>query len=309
MSRKPRIHYPGAFYHALNRGNQRSLICWDETDYQQMLESLALASQRYQLRIHAYCLMPNHFHLLVQVDQPPLGLAMRSIETRYARHHNRRHRQVGHVFQARYRAILCDKDRYLLELVRYLHLNPVRAGLVCRPEEWLWSSHRAYVGLEARSWLYRDDVLAQFGRSGAAQLVEFLKQAPDLESRQEYYRPERFPLLGESRIPAGQEPCRKAGHSYAGTRLGLEDLAAGLAKAEGVSVRALQGRSEQRRLVAIRDQLVYAARQYFFYPPVKVAGFLGRTASAITYSERRAGRQLSERPELEKQLQQLLLKL
>ena len=160
-----------------------------------------------------------------------------------------------------------------------------------------------------RHWLYRDDVLAQFGKTGTAQLVEFLKQAPDLESRQEYYRPERFPLLGESRIPAGQEPCRKAGHSCVGSRLGLEDLAAGLAKVEGVSVRALQGRSEQRRLVAIRDQLVYAARQYFFYPTVKVAKFLGRTASAITYAERRACRQLSERPELEQQLQQLLLKL
>jgi REP element-mobilizing transposase RayT len=108
--------------------------------------------------------MLDHFRLLVLVNQPPRGLAMRSLETRDARHHNGRHRQVGHVFQARYRAILCDKDRYLLERVWYLHLNPVRAGLVSRPEEWLWSSHRAYVGLETTSWLYQDDVLASSER-------------------------------------------------------------------------------------------------------------------------------------------------
>jgi hypothetical protein len=165
------------------------------------------------------------------------------------------------------------------------------------------------VGLETTRSLYQEDVLAQFGKNGAVQLVEFLGQAPDLESPPEYYRPERFPLLGESHVPSGQEPCRRAGHSYAGTLLRWEDLATGLAKAGSFSVQALQGRSEQRRLGAIRDQLVYAARPYFFYPPVKVADFLGCTTSVITDSERRAIRKLTERQELEQQLKQLLLGL
>jgi REP element-mobilizing transposase RayT len=107
-----------------------------------MLEKLQAASQRYQLLIHASCLMPNHFHLLGEVGEHPLELARKSAETGHARPFNRRHRKSGHVFQARYRAILCDKPSYLLELVRYIHLNPVRAGLVSRPEEWPWSSHQ-----------------------------------------------------------------------------------------------------------------------------------------------------------------------
>jgi hypothetical protein len=109
---------------------------------------------------------------------------------------------VGHVFQGRYRAILCDKRTYLLELVRYLHLNPVRAGLVQHPADWPWSSHRACLGLKkGPDWLYRADVLSQFGKMGAPGLAAFLSQARDLGPHPEYYRPESFPVLGGSGGP------------------------------------------------------------------------------------------------------------
>ena len=136
MGRKPRLYYPGAFYHLLNRGNQRQAIFHDDGDYGTFLNYLAETSDRYQLRIHAYCLMPNHFHLLGEVGIFAPALAMRSLETAYARAYNRRYRKVGHVFQARYRAILCDKASYLLALTRYIHMNPIRARLVSRPEDW-----------------------------------------------------------------------------------------------------------------------------------------------------------------------------
>ena len=120
---------------------------------------------------------------------------------------------MGHVFQGRYRAILCDKQHYLLALARYLHLNPVRARLVSRPEDWFWSSHRAYVGLAQNEWLYRDDLLSIFGKNGAGRLVDFLSEAEDLGQHSEYYQPERFPVLASpeyaTRVPRSQEPSRR----------------------------------------------------------------------------------------------------
>jgi putative transposase len=313
MSRKPRIHYPGAFYHVINRGNQRLCIFWDEVDFQVMLESLEKASRRYGWLVHAYCLMPNHFHLLVQVNEHPLWLPMRSLETSYARHHNRRHRKTGHVFQARYRATLCDKERYLLELVRYLHLNPVRARLVEKSEDWPWSSHCVYIGMIKNDWLYQSEVLGMFGRMGAGKLVDFLNQVQDTKRHPEYYRPESFPVLGESKlgiqIPPQQEPRRKGSDFYPGHRLSLEALASGLALANHVGVQELQGRSEQRRLVQIRDQLVYAALHYFLYPTVQVARFLHRSPAAISMSHRRIHQRLEKQPADEDELRRLLLNI
>jgi REP element-mobilizing transposase RayT len=111
-----------------------------------MLECLEKISSRYEARIHGYCLMPNHFHVLMEQQELSISQAMRSLGTRYARYFNQKYHKVGHVFQGRFRGMLCDKNSYLLELVRYLHLNPVRARLVALPQDWPWSSMAAYLG-------------------------------------------------------------------------------------------------------------------------------------------------------------------
>jgi putative transposase len=316
MGRKPRIYFPGAFYHVINRGNQRRKIYWDTADYEHMLRMLQDASQRYQLLVHAYCLMPNHFHLLAEVGEHPLELAMKSAETSYARYFNRRHRKIGHVFQARYRAILCDKSSYLLELIRYIHLNPVRAKLVNRPEEWSWSSHRSYVGLTRTEWLYQTDVLAFLGcagrskPAGRSKMVEFFEEAGDLKPRPEFYRPENYPLLGGqefvSRIPPAQEPRRRQENRYRGPRLSLEEIAARLAQAEEISAKDLKGAGGGYRMSRLRDEVVYAALHFFFYRAIKVAQFLRLSASAVTYSHRRTHRRLESQPEQVERIQRLL---
>ena len=147
MGRGRRVTYPGAFFHCINRGNQRESIYRDEQDYQLMLDSLGEVSTRFGARIHGYCLMPNHFHLLIQQQEISISTIMRSLTTRYAICFNRKYGKVGHVFQGRFRGILCDQHSYLLELIRYIHLNPMRAKLVEQPQDWKWSSLAAYLGL------------------------------------------------------------------------------------------------------------------------------------------------------------------
>jgi putative transposase len=183
MARKPRIHYPGAFYHCLNGGNRRKALFHCDDDYLFMLDCIREVVGKYGLCLHGYCLMPNHLHLLLQVQQVPLSTIMRSCLTRYAQQFNRIHHLTGHVFQGRYRAILCQKESYLLELVRYVHLNPVRAHLVEAPQQWRWSSLNDYVHPSQHCWLHTEEVLSLFGNRPRNKLLSFLSQSPALDSK------------------------------------------------------------------------------------------------------------------------------
>jgi len=124
MARKPRLFAPGILYHVIVRGNQRQKTFAKDRDYQVYLEKLAQYRKRYGVTIYAYCLMPNHVHLLLECSGSPLGKFMQGLQQSYTQYYNRTYHKVGHLFQGRYQAILCQKDAYLLELVRYIHLNP-----------------------------------------------------------------------------------------------------------------------------------------------------------------------------------------
>jgi len=162
MAREPRLYIPGALYHVMLRGNDGQRIFNDDEDRSYFQGLVAEGVGRYGHRIHAYCLMDNHVHFLIQMGQTPLSKVMQNISFRYTRWMNRRHHRIGHLFQGRFRAILCDADAYLLELVRYIHLNPVRAGLADTPEGHPWSGHRAYLGIESVPWLTSDWCLSRF---------------------------------------------------------------------------------------------------------------------------------------------------
>lgn len=161
--RRPRLHVPGACYHVTLRGNHREDIFFSEADRCLLDRYVAAARERVSVRIHAYCWMTNHIHLLVQVSDVPLGAFMQRIGARYARAVHSRIPTTGHLFQNRYHALLVDVDRYFLQLLRYIHLNPVRAGLVADPAEYAWSSHRAYLGLAQIDWLTTEFGLGLFG--------------------------------------------------------------------------------------------------------------------------------------------------
>jgi len=166
MARPLRIEYPGAVYHITSRGNARQDVFLDDGDRTAFLEILAKAIDRFHWLCHAYCLMSNHFHLLVETVDPTLARGMRHLNGVYTQAFNRRHARSGHLFQGRYKAILVEKDSHLLELARYVVLNPVRARMVRSCKDWRWSSYRATAGLEsASSFLTTKWILSQFAQS------------------------------------------------------------------------------------------------------------------------------------------------
>lgn len=143
MARPLRIEFPGAVYHVTSRGNAREPIVLLDTDRHAFMGVLERVVARYHWRCHAYCLMDNHYHLLVETPDANLSLGMRQLNGVYTQRFNRRHERVGHLFQGRFKAILVEKDAHLLELCRYVVLNPLRAGMVSHPKQWNWSSYNA----------------------------------------------------------------------------------------------------------------------------------------------------------------------
>lgn len=165
MSRPIRIEFPDALYHVTARGDRCEDIFEDDEDRQKFLSILEQVVTSFNWICHAWCLMDNHYHLLIQTPDGNLSKGMRQLNGVYTQASNRRHRRVGHLFQGRFKGILVDSDAYLLELMRYVVLNPVRAGRVKKPADWSWSSYRASVGLEPPPpWLAVNGLLAQFAK-------------------------------------------------------------------------------------------------------------------------------------------------
>lgn len=168
MARPYRIEYPGAVYHITARGNARQDIFLDEVDRTSFLEGYAHVSQRFNWHCHAYCLMSNHYHFVLETPDANLSQGMRQLNGVYTQKFNRRHGRTGHVLQGRFSAILVEREPYLLELCRYVVLNPVRAGMVRSAREWPWSSYRGTAGQAVcASWLSTDWILSHFGRTRA----------------------------------------------------------------------------------------------------------------------------------------------
>ena len=166
MSRPLRIEYAGALYHLTSRGNRKGRIYEDDEDRRVFLELVGAVVARFGWLCHAYCLMDNHYHLLVETPDPNLSRGMRHLNGTYTQRYNFRHKRSGHLFQGRYKAILIEKERHLLELCRYMVLNPVRAGMVRSPGQWPWSSYGATAGLcRGPELLTTDWALSQFGRN------------------------------------------------------------------------------------------------------------------------------------------------
>lgn len=165
MSRPLRIEYPGAVYHVTSRGNARSDIFQTDSDRETFLKILSGVVRRFNWLCHAYCLMDNHYHLLIETPDGNLSKGMRQLNGVYTQKYNWLHHKTGHVFQGRYKAILVEKDSYLLELCRYVVFNPVRAGLTEKPAEWLWSSYRFTAGMKnPPDYLATDWILGLFNQ-------------------------------------------------------------------------------------------------------------------------------------------------
>ncbi len=220
MARPLRLEYPGAVYHVTARGHERSSIFRIEADRKKFLELLRSIGRDEKWLIHAYCLMTNHYHLLVETPLGRLSRGMRSLNGRYTQWFNWKHRRSGHLFEGRFRSVLVQKETHLLELCRYVVLNPVRAGLVSRPGDWRWSNYQATALAKRTDWLEVDWTLAQFGSDRGFARQEYrrfvamgkgtggekgLLRGPYLGD-QEFRR--RLQRMIEGKPPADQVPLR-----------------------------------------------------------------------------------------------------
>jgi putative transposase len=176
MARPLRITYPGAVYHVTSRGNEQKPVFLDDEDRAGFLRILGHVTERYHWICHAYCLMDNHYHLLIETPEGNLSIGMRQLNGVYTQLFNRYHKRVGHLFQGRFKAILIQKDSHLLEVCRYVVLNPVRAGMVAKPEEWKWSSYAGTSGIGSpQPCLTPDWILGQFGSRKASAQRQYRK--------------------------------------------------------------------------------------------------------------------------------------
>ncbi len=281
MPRSPRIHVPGGLYHAILRGNHREAIFHCPDDYQ-VFETIVVAYlERYEARLHAYCWMPNHVHLAVQVGRAPLGRLMQAVASNYARRKQRSVPTTGHLFERRYRAKLVAADAYLLALVRYIHRNPVRAGLAGDPGEYSWSSHRAYLGHGRPWWLSTEMTFALLaGRTSAPidAYRRFMMEEPDVEETKvvrcvaEPRKPTRPP---SERLPGIAERRRRQAES-------LDELVCRVADEFKVEVGQLASRRRDPQLVRARTEVARRAIAGGVATLSAVAMRFGRAASSLS---------------------------
>ncbi len=198
MSRPLRIEYPGAWYHVMNRGRRREDVFHTKEDYGAFLQIVKETAQIWNLKVSAYSLLPNHYHLLVQTPEGNISRCMRHINGVYTQRFNRSHGTDGQLFRGRYKAVLVEGDSHLLEVMRYIHRNPLRAGLVDRLNDYLWSSHLGYHSLAKRwDWLHRDFLLGMLSpdtRHRRSKYLDFVTQ-DEPEEITSFYAMKKLPSL------------------------------------------------------------------------------------------------------------------
>lgn len=296
MARKPRIEFQGALYHVVTRGNQRQKIFKGLADYQKYLELLERYKDRYPFFLYAYVLMTNHVHLLIEMRETPLSKILQGISQSYTMYFNRKYGTVGHVFQGRYKAILCDRDAYLLSLVKYIHYNPIRTKMAKSLGMYPWSSHHAYWARKKFEGLVDTEfVLGLFStRKGVARrrYREFIKDEEGLK-REEVYS------TVDQRIQGGEEFVERVLARYGGEGsdkgrrkvYALSQIGSAVEKLYGISAKELRSSAKTRQISFGRKVFSFMARECG-YRCNEVAAYLSKDPSGITVHAR-VGEKLS----------------
>jgi len=252
------------------RGNNGQKIFLKGNDYEAFLETLDSVRRRYRFYLYAYVLMSNHFRLLSEVIEAPTARIMQSLLTGYARRFNAINRHKGHLFQGRYKAIVCDRDSYLSALVRYIHLNPVRAGLVKRPGEWQWSGHGEYLGQTQRKLVDPGPVMAEL--RSKARYEAFIREGIKDPYRAKWHPGDHAPFLGSDRFV--RKIAREKAPPAASRRVSLGELLRKIAVKAALEPEALRRKGRAARLVDARDRFICQAIVDQGYRASEVATFL-----------------------------------
>jgi len=284
MARKPRIHYPGAFYHVMLRGNAKQTIFHNKDDIKRFEEILSEGLEKYNSQLCAYCWMKNHVHMALQVSDVPMSKMMQSLSQRYTGWFNHHYDRVGHLFQGRYKAILVDYKGYLLEIIRYIHLNPVHAELVTDPLDYPESSHRAYLGMDkVPHWLSIDPALKLFGQTEeTAQIsyLHFMGQAVETD-RLELLRKggTKGRILGDDDFV---QKALKQTNEEPAPDISLDTLTIFVAEKYNISMQNILSKSRSRLLSEGRAVIALIAVDYTRHSLNDVSGYLGREISTMS---------------------------
>ncbi|MEO8062256.1 MAG: transposase [Pseudomonadota bacterium] len=284
MPRAPRIHVPGGIYHATLRGNHAQDIFRRDNERTLLNTIVGRTIEKHRAKVHAFCWMTNHLHLLVQVDAIPLGRVMQQIASEYARAFQRSLETTGHLFEARYYATLIDTDAYLLEALRYVHQNPVRAGLARNASQYRWSSHGAYLGGDCEPWVTTDLALALFSgdRARASALYRaFVDDLPAAEIAEELASLDKgVPILGRDDFIAKYVPAAVA-------TVSLGSIVAEACRHFTVTVPELRSPLRISRLVAARAWITLTATRKGVATISAIARELQRDESTLRSAMRR----------------------
>lgn len=264
------------------------------------------------MTLYAYVLMPNHFHLLMKVAEKPLSKVMQSLLYRYTRYYNQRYHQVGHLFQGRYKAILCDKESYLLELIRYLHLNPVRARMVRDPEDYPWSSHRVYLGDSDGVGIAVKEILARWSkrkRQAVAAYEQFVLDGIEQGHREDYYRVKEQRYLGDEEFVENVERRVEKVERVFPIRMTVEELVDRIGREYGRTAPEILGRGRGRKQAELRAIVCYVGREIGGLKLTQAAKVFARDISALSMVVKKLeGRMLKDEP-LRRRVQKLCTSL
>ena len=268
MARPLRIEYPGAFYHVINRGQSRRDIFLEDKGRQTFLDLIAEIARLWKIEIHAYCLMSNHYHLLVSTPAAGLSRVMRHLDGIYTQKFNRVHHRDGPLFRGRYKAILIDAEEYFLSVVRYIHHNPLAAGMVTDLDRYRWSSHWGYLNKkQCPTWLQSKAVLSRF--DGLKDYQKFIREGVEAEIEDFYRGPYQKPVLGskafiqriiekigeKARVDAEKPQSRQI------FSIGIEEIVQATAREYGTQPEALRSRRRRGDGGEARMVAIYLSRQ------------------------------------------------
>ena len=267
MSRKPRIHYNGALYHVIVRGNNRAYIFNSGENKEEYKKILSKYKKRCRFKLYAYCIMDNHAHLLIEVDDIPLSKIMQGIQQVFTQHYNRKNRTTGHVFEQRYKSYLCDRDAYLLQLIRYIHQNPVRSKLK-NSINYEWSSHKEYIGNPLLADV--DFPLSTFSDKKNKAIKGYLTFVGKLELKD-------IPSMAIEEETAEITKNIEERHKIA-----KEVLIKIIEEVTGIKIDEIKGNIKSKRVSDIRKLLIKNLKKYTDAPNKEIADLLEIGSSTVT---------------------------
>lgn len=306
MVRTPRIHYPNATYHIILRGNGDESLFFGEEDYRAAYALLHEGTERFHHRILAFCLMPNHMHFAMQVTTQPLSRILQNFSFRYTRHINRRKNRRGHLFSGRYKALVVENDKAIIELVRHIHLNPVQARIASSPGSFAWSSYHHYLGKNHLPWLSTFPVLGRYARDLTSARQRFKLHTLMAVGSHTAHKFDRGThhnsILGDRKFVA--DVLQRSGQPHEAPAT-LEDIIACACALNDMSVETLAAPGKRRKTATVRALVALLVVETQHLTLTELAPLFKRDLSTLSQAAGRLQRKLPRTPDLAHRYEQL----